>query len=63
MPGYLTANVTDRTGSRTATLLVSTESWAEFGSDPKIAATAKALQTAVICTMFGRPVPASAHAG
>ncbi len=63
IPGYLTANVTDRTGSRTATILVSTESWSEFGSDPKIAATAKALQTAVICTMFGKPVPTPSHAG
>jgi D-alanyl-D-alanine carboxypeptidase len=59
IPGYLTANVTDRTGSRTATILISTESWSEFGSDPKIAATAKALQTAVICTMFGKPVSAA----
>jgi len=61
MPGYLTTNAADRTGARTATVLVSMESWAEFGSDPKIAAAARTLQTAVICTMFGKPVPA--HAG
>ncbi|MFF5207619.1 serine hydrolase domain-containing protein [Streptosporangium sp. NPDC000396] len=63
IPGYLTANVTDRTGSRTATILISTESWAEFETDPKIAKAAQALQTAVICTMFGKPVPAAAHPG
>jgi D-alanyl-D-alanine carboxypeptidase len=63
MPGYLTANATDRTGSRTATILVSTEFWAEFAADPKIAKAAQALQTAVICTMFGKPVPTAAHAG
>jgi D-alanyl-D-alanine carboxypeptidase len=59
IPGYLTANVTDRTGGRTATVLVSTESWSEFGSAPKIAAAAKALQTAMICTMLGKPVPSA----
>jgi D-alanyl-D-alanine carboxypeptidase len=63
IPGYLTANVTDRTGSRTATILVSTESWAEFGSDAKIAEAAQALQIAMICTMFGRPVPTPGHTG
>jgi D-alanyl-D-alanine carboxypeptidase len=31
-------NVTDRTGSRTATVLIAAESWAEFGADPEIAA-------------------------
>jgi D-alanyl-D-alanine carboxypeptidase len=63
MPGYLTANLTDRTGSRTATVLISTEFWAEFESDPKIAKAAHVLQTAVTCTMFGKPVPTAAHAG
>jgi D-alanyl-D-alanine carboxypeptidase len=62
-PGYLSGNVTDRTGSRTATILVSTEFWAEFAADPKIAEAAQALQTAMICTMFGKPVPTPAHAG
>jgi D-alanyl-D-alanine carboxypeptidase len=59
MPGYLTTNVTDRTGSRTASVAVLTESWAEFGSDPQIATAAEALQTAVLCTMFRKPVPAA----
>ncbi|MGV9776919.1 serine hydrolase domain-containing protein [Streptosporangium sp. NPDC003464] len=63
MPGYLTTSVTDRTGSRTATVLISTEFWSEFGGAPKIAKAAQALQSAVICTMFGKPVPAAAHAG
>lgn len=63
MPGYLTTNLTDRTGSRTATVLISTEFWAEFEADPKIAKAAHALQTAVTCTMFGKPVPTAAHTG
>ncbi|GIH80009.1 serine hydrolase [Planobispora longispora] len=63
IPGYLTTNVTDRAGGRTATVLVSTELWAEFDADPKIAKAAGALQSAVICAMFGKPVPAAAHAG
>jgi len=63
IPGYLSTNATDRAGSRTASVLVSTESWAEFESDPKIAAAARALQTATLCTMFGKPVPGTAHAG
>jgi D-alanyl-D-alanine carboxypeptidase len=58
IPGYLSTNVTDRTGSRTATVLIATESWAEFGANPEIAAAGHALQTAVICTMLGEPVPA-----
>ncbi|MEV1249681.1 serine hydrolase domain-containing protein [Nonomuraea sp. NPDC050022] len=63
MPGYLSTNLTDRTGSRTATVLISAELWAEFEADPKIAKAAHALQTAVTCTMFGKPVPTAAHAG
>jgi D-alanyl-D-alanine carboxypeptidase len=64
IPGYLTSNVTDRTGTRTATLLISTESWSEFGSEPKIAAAAQVLNTALICDMFGKPVPPTpAHTG
>jgi hypothetical protein len=46
---------------RFSRFLISTESWAEFGSDPTIAATANTLQTTVICTMFGKPVPTAAH--
>ncbi|MFI6180278.1 serine hydrolase domain-containing protein [Nonomuraea sp. NPDC051191] len=57
MPGYLTTNLTDRTGKRTATVLISAEYWAEFGGDPKLAKAAQALQMAVTCTMFGKPVP------
>ncbi|MFG6198196.1 serine hydrolase domain-containing protein [Nonomuraea sp. JJY05] len=63
MPGYLTTSITDRTGTRSATVLVSTELWAEFEADPKIAKAARALQTAVTCTMFGKPVPTGASAG
>ncbi|WP_253781391.1 serine hydrolase domain-containing protein [Nonomuraea roseoviolacea] len=61
MPGYLTANLTDRTGGRTASVLVTTEFWSEFGADPKIAKAAGALQTAAICAMFGKPAPTAAH--
>ncbi|MEV4369435.1 serine hydrolase domain-containing protein [Nonomuraea sp. NPDC049637] len=57
MPGYLTTNLTDRTGGRTATVLIASEFWAEFEADPKLAKAVQALQTAVTCTMFGKPVP------
>ncbi|GII60946.1 serine hydrolase [Sphaerisporangium krabiense] len=59
IPGYLTVNVTDRAGGRTAMVLVATESWIEFETDPKIAEAAGALQTAAICAMFGKPAPAA----
>jgi D-alanyl-D-alanine carboxypeptidase len=59
MPGYLTTNLTDRDGDRTATVLIATESWAEHAADPKIAKAAQALQSAVTCAMFGKPVPAA----
>jgi D-alanyl-D-alanine carboxypeptidase len=62
IPGYLTTNVTDRAGGRVAAVAVMTESWAEFESDPKIAAAAQALQTAVVCAMFGKPAPTTAGA-
>ncbi|MEV4897265.1 serine hydrolase domain-containing protein [Nonomuraea sp. NPDC055795] len=55
MPGYLTTTLTDRTGARTASVVIATEYWAEFESDPKIAKAAQALQSAVTCTMFGKP--------
>jgi D-alanyl-D-alanine carboxypeptidase len=63
MPGYLSTNLTDHAGSRTATVLISTMLWSEFGAEPKIAKAAGALQNAVICTMFGKPVPTAAQAG
>ncbi|HEY0807455.1 MAG TPA: serine hydrolase, partial [Pseudonocardiaceae bacterium] len=62
LPGYLTSNATDSTGSRTASLLVSTELWAEFSVDQQLTDAAHALQTAMICTMFDKPVPMTAHA-
>jgi D-alanyl-D-alanine carboxypeptidase len=60
IPGYLSTNVTDSTGSRTATVLIATESWAEFDSDPRLAAAGHALQTAVVCTMLGQPAAVAA---
>jgi D-alanyl-D-alanine carboxypeptidase len=53
LPGYLSVNATDRTGTRTATILVTAEAWAEFDADPEIAAASRTLQTATICTMLG----------
>lgn len=55
--GYSSANYTDGTGGRTATVLVPTEFRYEFEADPQLAEADRALQTAAICTMFGRPVP------
>ena len=56
IPGYLTTNVTDSTGGRTATVLVSTEAFAEFpDAFPRVAKAAKALQNTAICTMFDKP--------
>jgi D-alanyl-D-alanine carboxypeptidase len=60
LPGYLSVNVTDGTGTRTATILVATELWAEFDSDVAINAASKALDTAAVCAMFGKPVPTQA---
>ncbi|MFI6813517.1 serine hydrolase domain-containing protein [Nonomuraea sp. NPDC050328] len=57
MPGYLTVGLTDRTGSRAATVLIATEYWSEFGADAKLAKAAQALQLAAICSMFAKPVP------
>ncbi len=63
IPGYLSIGLTDRTGTRSATILITTESWAEFGTDPKIKAAGDALQNTTICAMFGKPLPTKAHAG
>jgi D-alanyl-D-alanine carboxypeptidase len=57
--GYSSVNLTDSTGSRTATVLVSTEFLFEFGADAKLVAADQALQTAAICAMFGKPAPAT----
>lgn len=57
LPGYLSTNITNRTGNHTATVLVTTESWAEFDTDPDIASATQTLQTAVICTMLNQPIP------
>lgn len=56
LPGYLSLNATDVTGSRTATTLISTEIWSEFSANPALGEAAQELQTATICTMFGKPV-------
>ncbi|WP_371515190.1 serine hydrolase domain-containing protein [Kitasatospora sp. NBC_01300] len=60
--GYSSTNLTDGTGSRTATVLISTEFLFEFGADAKLAAAGQALQSAVTCAMFGKPAPAPASA-
>ncbi|MFF0575481.1 serine hydrolase domain-containing protein [Streptosporangium saharense] len=56
IPGYLTTNITDRAGGRTASVLVSTEFWAEFETNPKLAKATQAFQSAVTCAMFGKPL-------
>ncbi|GAB3896184.1 serine hydrolase domain-containing protein [Kibdelosporangium lantanae] len=56
LPGYLSVNITDTTGTRTATILVTTESFSEFGSEPALEAADKALSEATVCAMFGKPV-------
>ncbi|MFD5921650.1 serine hydrolase domain-containing protein [Kitasatospora sp. NPDC058201] len=61
--GYSSGNLTDGTGGRTSTVLVPTEFLFEFGADQRLLEADRALRTAVICTMFGKPVPAQAQAG
>ncbi|MFD7594069.1 serine hydrolase domain-containing protein [Kitasatospora sp. NPDC059812] len=60
--GYSSTNLTDGTGSRTATVLIATEFLFEFGADAKLTAAGQALQSAVTCAMFGKPAPAPAPA-
>ncbi|MBP0448971.1 beta-lactamase family protein [Kitasatospora sp. RG8] len=55
--GYSSSNYTDRAGSRTATILFSTELLFEFEADPKLVEASQELQTAVLCAMFDKPVP------
>lgn len=56
LPGYLSSNVTDPTGHRTASVLISTEFFTEFGAEPDLAAASQKLVNATICAMFDRPV-------
>ncbi|MFF2044217.1 serine hydrolase domain-containing protein [Kitasatospora sp. NPDC058170] len=60
--GYSSSNITDSTGRRTATVLVPTELVYEFEADAGIVEADQALKTAMICTMFGKPVPTAAGA-
>jgi D-alanyl-D-alanine carboxypeptidase len=57
--GYGSVNVTDVTGRRTAAFLISTDSF----SDQRTAEAGAALFNDMICTMFGKPVPAAAQTG
>ncbi|MFJ9162540.1 serine hydrolase domain-containing protein [Streptomyces griseoviridis] len=57
MTGYSSTNYTDVKGSRTASVLVSTDFAFEFAADPKMVAANEALQTAAICAMFGKQAP------
>lgn len=64
IPGYLSTNVTDSTGHRTASVLVSTEAFAETpAAFPDINKAAKALRYATICAMFDKPTPTTPHIG
>ncbi|WP_326951583.1 beta-lactamase family protein [Amycolatopsis sp. NBC_01307] len=56
--GYSGSTITDSTGRRTATILVPTEFRYEFDADPALAEAQRALQNAVTCAMFGKPVSA-----
>lgn len=56
--GYSSSTITDGTGSRTATVLVPTELLYEFEADPGLVEADRALHVAVVCAMFGTPVPA-----
>jgi len=58
IPGYLSDNFTDSTGRRTASVLISTEIFSEFGAEPKLAAAYTDLANAVVCGMFDKPVSA-----
>ncbi len=61
IPGYLSTTVTDATGRRTATVLVTTEAFAEHpDAFPEINRVSKKLQTATLCAMLGEPAPAPA---
>ena len=54
LPGYLSVNFTDGAG-RTASVLISTELFDEFGTEPQLAAVDKTLVNATICAMFDKP--------
>lgn len=58
IPGYLSVNVTDSTGSRTASVLVTTEAFAEHPEAfPAVSGASRELVTAAMCAMFDKPVP------
>ncbi|MFD0415625.1 serine hydrolase domain-containing protein [Streptomyces sp. NPDC127108] len=64
IPGYLSTNVTDSTGERTATVLISTEAFAEHpNAFPKINEVSHELQVTAMCTMFDKPVPPETPTG
>jgi D-alanyl-D-alanine carboxypeptidase len=57
VPGYSSEAYTDATGRRTASVLTSTI----FGlASPKSGAANQAVVTAAVCTMLGKPIPATA---
>ncbi|MFH9069896.1 serine hydrolase domain-containing protein [Streptomyces alboflavus] len=64
IPGYLSTNFTDPTGRRTATVLVSTEAFAEHpDAFPEINEVSQELQVASMCAMLDKPVPSASPAG
>jgi len=56
VPGYLSVNLTDSAGGRSASVLISTELFSEFDAEPQLAAADKALVGATICAMFDKLV-------
>ncbi|MFI9385168.1 serine hydrolase domain-containing protein [Kutzneria sp. NPDC052558] len=59
VPGYLSVNLTDSTGDRSASVLISTELFSEFDAEPQLAAASKAMSNAATCAMFDQPVTVS----
>jgi D-alanyl-D-alanine carboxypeptidase len=56
VPGYSSENYADSTGRRTVAVLTATV----FGlADPAAGAADRAVVTAAVCTMLGKPVPAT----
>lgn len=63
IPGYLTTNATDPTGTRTASIVILTEAFAETQTAfPELARAAQELQTAAVCGMFDKSAPAAPSA-
>jgi D-alanyl-D-alanine carboxypeptidase len=64
IPGYYSYNITESSGRRTATVLVSTDDFPTWPDVfPEIEKADSALEGAMTCAMFGKPAPTTAHTG